>query len=87
MKLSKHSKRRMLERTTFNHQERRNLFRLALTNGKSIEQIKDEKLRRFMMSKKNCQTKIYRDYIFIYSRNSHQLYTMYKLPSYLRDRS
>lgn len=33
MKLSKHSKLRMKERTEFNHNERKRLFRDALNNG------------------------------------------------------
>lgn len=82
MKISKHAKMRIRERTTLNHAERRNLFRLALSNGKCIEEVKNERIKRFMMSKKryNSQCKLYRDYVFIYSRNSHQLYTMYRLP-------
>ena len=84
MKISKHARLRMIERTNWNHQERRNLFRLALLKGKSIADIKDNELKRYMMSKKNCQTKIYRGYIFIYSKNSHQLYTMYELPKRFR---
>ena len=83
MKLSYHSKKRMIERTNFNHKERRNLFRLALLHGKSADKIKDEKIRNFMNSKQNCKVKLYQGYIFIYSKNSHQLYTMYKLPERL----
>ena len=87
MKLSSHSKKRIKERTTLNHVERRNLFRLALSKGKSINDIKSERIKRFIASKTryNSHIKIYRDYVFIYSRNSHQLYTMYELPEYLRN--
>ena len=74
----------MIERTNFNHQERKSLFKQALLNGKSPTDVKDDKLRRFMMSKKNCKVKVYKDYIFIYSKNSHQLYTLYQLPKKLR---
>lgn len=82
MKLSKHSKIRLRERTNFNHSERRQLFRNALQNGESLQQIKDEKIKRFIVSKsRNCKIKLYRGYLFLYSKNSHQLYTMYKLPN------
>jgi len=82
MKISKHAKIRMKERTSLNHKERRIIFRLALSKGKSIQDIKDERIKRYMMSKRryNSQSKLYKNYIFIYSRNSHQLYTIYKLP-------
>jgi len=86
MKLSKHSKIRLKERTTLNHAERRQIFRLALTNGICIDKVKNERIKRFMMSKQryNSQVKLYRGYVFIYSRNSHQLYTMYELPNDLK---
>lgn len=85
MKISKHAQQRMRERTNWNHKERRNLFKQALIKGKSPLQIKDERIRNYMIGKKNCKVKLYKDYIFIYSKNSHQLYTMYKLPSELGD--
>lgn len=80
MKLSNHSKQRMRERTDFNHQERRRLFRDALHNGLTIERIKDEKFKKFLLSKNKCKIKIYKGYIFIYSKNNKQLYTMYPIP-------
>lgn len=85
MKLTLHSKVRIRERTNLNHKERNNLFRLALMKGKSIAEIKNEKIKQFLMSKKNCKVKLYKDYVFIYSKNSHRLYTMYKLPEKLRE--
>lgn len=83
MKLSLHSKYRMRERTDFNHRERKNLFKEALMKGKSPHDIKDVKIKAFLMSKPNCKIKLYKGYVFIYSKNSHQLYTMYKLPDEL----
>ena len=84
MKLSQHSKIRMRERTNLNHQERRFLFRNALYKGKNVQDIKDEEVRRFVRSKQNkCRIKLYKDYLYIYSKNSKQLYTMYKLPDKL----
>ena len=80
MKLSQHSKQRMRERTNLNHQERRMLFRHALDNGKSPQEIKDENLKSYLKEKGNCKIKIYKGYIFIYSKNGKQLYTMYEIP-------
>ena len=84
MKLSTHSKIRMRERTGLNHKERRKLFRNALDYGKSPMQIKNEKVQQFMLARSNkCKIKLYKGYLFIYSKNSHILYTMYKLPKEL----
>lgn len=80
MKLTKHSKLRMKERTGLNHNERKSLFRRALDNGKSINDIKDDRTREYLLKKKNCKVKLYRGYVFLYSKNSKTLYTMYKLP-------
>lgn len=81
MKLSKHSKRRMRERTAFNSDERRKLFRDALDKGKSIQEIDNKKLKHYIWSKSRyCKIKVYRGYMFLYSKNSHQLYTMYEIP-------
>ena len=85
MKLSKHSKKRMRERTPFNSKERKKLFREALSYGKSPNDITDYELHKFMASKQNCKVKLYKDYIFIYSKNSHMLYTMYELPENLKE--
>lgn len=80
MKLSKHSKKRMRERTDLNHQERKGLFRKALDYGKSPDNINDEKLKKYLEKKENCKIKLYNNYVFIYSKNAKQLYTMYRLP-------
>lgn len=81
MKTSKHSRIRMCERTEYNHSDRRMLFRNALDNGKSIQDIKTKEVRDFISRKsKNCKIKLYKDYVFIYSKCSKQLYTMYRLP-------
>jgi hypothetical protein len=85
IKLSNHSKKRIRERTNLNHKERRQLFRLAMLHGKCVQQIKDEKIHNYLASKQkfNSRVRLYQGYVFIYSKNSHQLYTMYKLPSEL----
>lgn len=87
MKLSEHSKRRMRERTGANHKERRNLFKKALLVGKNVQDIKDKEVKRYVKSKQNrCMIKLYQDYLYIYSKNQKQLYTMYKLPINLCNR-
>ena len=83
MKLSEHSKKRMRERTSLNHQERKGLFRKALDYGKSPGVIDDEKLKVYLTKtaeKNDRKVKLYKGYVFIYSKNSKQLYTMYRLP-------
>lgn len=83
MKLSKHSKMRMRQRTNLNHQERKVLFRKALDYGKSQNDIHDEKLKEFLIKtaeKNDTKVKLYKGYVFIYSKNAKQLYTMYRLP-------
>ena len=88
MKLSNHSKRRMRERTDLNHKERLQLANEAFRLGKSADELvkknKDnKKLAEYMLSKPNCKVKTYKGYIFIYSKNSHRLYTMYKIPEHI----
>ena len=86
MKLSKHSKQRMIERTNFNHDERRKLFQNALRYGKVPHNMKEGPLKQYLMSKQwKCKVKLYKGYVFIYSKNSKILYTMYELPEKFRE--
>lgn len=87
MKLSKHSKKRMRERTNFNHKERLILFKNALKHGGNWKNSKNEKLVKYLMNKETwkSQVKLYKGYVFIHSRNSKLLYTMYKLPDEFND--
>ena len=81
MKLSKHSKLRMKQRTELNHKERVKLFKYALKYGGNWKNSKDEKLVKYLTSKEGkAQVKLYKDYVFIHSKISKQLYTMYELP-------
>ena len=82
MKVSNHAKNRMRERMDLNHKERVSLFRKALDNGKSVQEIKEKEIKQYLSGKqKSCsKVKLYQDYVFVYSKNSHRLYTMYKLP-------
>ena len=84
-KVSHHANMRMKERTPFNHKERRHLFREALMYGKNAYDIKDPRLHGYMLSKKKrAYVKLYKGYIFIYSKNTKHLYTVYPLPEHLR---
>lgn len=84
MKLSQHGKIRMRERTNLNHKERKVLFRKALDYGLSINNIKDGAIKDYLKARENnCKIKLYNNYVFIYSKNGKQLYTMYKLPDNL----
>lgn len=81
MKISKHGKQRIKERAGVNTNQLQ-FFRNALKNGESYGTVKDEKLKKYLLSKEssNSHAKLYKGYVFIHSRNSKQLYTMYKLP-------
>lgn len=81
MRLSKHSKKRMKERANITRNQK-SFFRNALKYGKSPAEINDEKLKYRLISismTKKTKVKLYKGYIFIYSKNAHLLYTMYKL--------
>lgn len=86
MKVSKHAKRRMKERTNYNHKERNKLFKEALKKGIGPGNIKkgDSELKKYLNDKVNCKAKIYKGYVFIYSKHSHQLYTMYECPEHIK---
>ena len=86
MKLSSHSKQRMKQRANVSRNQER-FFRNALTNGLSINQIKNEELKKWLKSriKYNSNIKVYHNWVFIHSRNSKQLYTMYELPEEFRE--
>lgn len=86
MKLSEHGKQRMKERAGLNHRERIRMFSEAVHKGKSPNDVsikKNKELKEYLSSKGNCKVKLYKGYVFIYSKNSQRLYTMYKLPERL----
>lgn len=86
MKLSNHSKQRMKQRANVSRNQER-FFRNALTNGLSINQIENVELKKWLKSriKYNSNIKVYHNWVFIHSRNSKQLYTMYELPEEFRE--
>lgn len=80
MKLSRHSKERMKERANVMANQTA-FFRNALDNGLSPEQVEDKVLKQRLKSREkyNSRVKFYKGWVFVYSKNSKQLYTMYKL--------
>lgn len=88
MKLSLHSKLRMTERAKLDSRNHKPFFANALRLGVSPGNMKDGPIKEFLLSreKNRCKAKLYRGYVFIYSKNSKQLYTMYKLPEELLEK-
>lgn len=89
MILSKHSKIRMSERVSVKTGKAK-LFREALDKGLSYGEAKRKgmsktivcylaKLNRFQ------KAKIYKGYVFIYSKGKHKLYTMYECPKNIQE--
>ena len=86
MKLTNHSIQRMKERAGVRYNERIKLFKQALLKGKSPMELKDDKLKKYLLSKQHPhknKVKLYKGYVFVYSMNS-KLYTMYELPERFR---
>ena len=85
MKLSIHSKKRMSERTGLDSKNQKPFFANALRLGVSAGNMKDGPVKDFLLNKEKnrCKAKLYKGYVFIYSKNSKRLYTMYKLPEEL----
>ena len=82
MKISSHGKLRMEERANIDSKNQRPFFANALRLGLSAGNMKEGPIKQYLLSKQNnrSKAKLYRGYVFIYSKNSKQLYTMYKLP-------
>lgn len=85
MKLTKHSRKRIKERTHIKKRGQERFFRLALNRGISLGQARQLKLDKVVIEylkklNRGQQVKIYNDYVFIYCKNSKRLYTMYKCP-------
>ena len=85
MKLTKHSRKRIKERTNIKKRGQERFFRLAIKRGISLGQARQLKLEKVVIEylkklNRGQQVKIYNDYVFIYCKNSKRLYTMYKCP-------
>lgn len=84
MKITNHANIRMKERVKLNRKERKEMFRLALRLGQAPYNIKNNpELRQYLYSKENrrMRVKLYKDYIFVYTKRSKRLVTMYELSS------
>ena len=87
MKLSLHSKQRINERTNIDKGNQKQFFRAALDKGKSPSRLKNGKLKEYLIARENnCKIKVYKGYIFIHSKNSKRLYTIYKIPDELKEK-
>ena len=88
MRITRHAKERMNERADINKKNQKQFFRGALNHGKSYGEIKDEEMRKHLMSLEStgCKAKVYKGYIFIHSKNGKTLYTMYKIPEKLESK-
>ena len=84
MRLSKHSRKRMNERTDLKKRSQKGFFRKALNNGLDISEFKENPIVfeyiREREEKYKCKIKLYKGYTFCYGKNSKLLYTMYKTP-------
>ena len=82
MKLSKHSKQRMREKAGLKSNEMMKMYKMAMKHGKRVAQIKDQTIKSYLAPKQKFNSRIvlYNDYVFVHSKNSKQLYTIYKLP-------
>lgn len=85
MKLSHHGKIRISQRIGIDKREQKQFFKSALLHGKSPRDFpEDSEIGNFLLKKEengNCKAKLYKGYVFIHSKNSKRLYTVYKLPS------
>ena len=80
MKISKHGKLRIIERAGISTNQMQ-FYRNAIRNGIDPRNMEEGKIRNYLMKKMHyCKVKLYKGYVFIYSKNGKQLYTMYKLP-------
>ena len=83
MKISKHGKLRIIERAGISTNQMQ-FYRNAIRNGIAPKNMKEGKIRNYLIKKMYyCKVKLYKGYVFIYSKNRKQLYTMYKLPKEL----
>ena len=85
MKISSHGKLRMKERANIDTKNQMPFFTNALRKGKSPNDLKEGPTKQYLLKKQTSKSKakLYRGYVFIYSKNSKRLYTMYKLPEEL----
>ena len=86
MKLTEHSKLRLRQRAGVRSSEKNKLFRQALLKGISAGNTNNEIIKKYLLKKeRHCKAKIYKDYVFMYSKNGKKLYTMYEVPNYIKE--
>ena len=86
MRLTKHSKLRLRQRAGVISNEKNKLFRHALDKGISAGETNNQVLKKYLLKKeRHCKAKIYKGYVFMYSKNGKKLYTMYEVPNYIKE--
>lgn len=89
MLLSKHSKIRMSERASIKTGKSK-FFREALDKGLSYSEAKNKGMSKTVVCylaklNRKQKAKIYKNYVFIYSKGTHKLYTMYECPKNIQE--
>lgn len=86
MRLTEHSKLRLRQRAGVRSSEKNKLFKQALLKGMSAGNTNNEIIKKYLLKKeRHCKAKIYKGYIFMYSKNGKKLYTMYEVPTYIKE--
>lgn len=86
MKLTEHSKLRLRQRAGVRSNEKNKLFRQALLKGISAGNTNNEIIIKYLLKKeRHCKAKIYKGYVFMYSKSGKKLYTMYEVPNYIKE--
>ena len=85
MKLSKHSKKRLSERTDLPDKNFTRFFRAALDHGLCAGQAENRGYAPCVVNylrgrNKYTRAKIYKGYVFVYSKSNKVLYTVFKAP-------
>lgn len=88
MKLTSHSRIRLRERIDVRKSQQKQFFKRALMYGKCEHDFENnEKVYKYLLNlqrKRNCQVKVYKGYIFIHSKVSKTLYTVYEIPENIK---
>lgn len=87
MKLSKHGRKRLCERTRIEKSNQKSFYKAAIIKGlgykKAIENGYDADVFNYIKEREEkykCKVKLYKGYTFCYGKNSKILYTIYKTP-------
>lgn len=80
---TQHGYYRLKERTNINDKELKRINYYAIKNGIGFSDIPSGPLKDYVarrVFKKNKKVKLYRDYVFIFFKNSKRMITCYKIP-------